>query len=99
MIALILAITIIGLPFGIVTFIAWMVGIYVAKVAIGLIVGYMMIPDSDSRILPIVAGMAAMIIAINVPWIGGVISFLVTVLGLGILAMAVLDHFSNRQTA
>ena len=99
MIALILAITIIGLPFGIVTFFAWIAGIYVAKVAIGLIVGYMMIPDSDSRVLPIVAGMAALIVAINVPWIGGVISFLVTVLGLGILAMAVLDHFSNRQAA
>ena len=99
MIALILAITIIGLPFGIITFISWVVGIYVAKVAIGLFLGYMMMADSDSRILPIVAGMAAMIVAVNIPWIGGVISFLITVLGLGILAMAVLEHFSNRAAA
>ena len=46
-----------------------------------------------------VAGMAAMIVAVNIPWIGGVISFLITVLGLGILAMAVLEHFSNRAAA
>ena len=99
LVALLIAVTIIGLPFGVMTFVVWLFGIYLAKVIIGLIVGYMVMPDADSRVLPIVAGMAIMIVAVNLPWIGGVISFLITILGLGILAMELMDRFSNRTAA
>ena len=76
MVALLVAITIIGLPFGFLTFIAWLAGLYLAKVVIGIVVGQMLMPDSESNVLPIVAGMAAITVVVNIPWLGGVVGFL-----------------------
>lgn len=99
MVALVIALTIIGLPFGILGAMLWIAGLYLAHVILGIILGQMLLPDSESRVLPLVVGMGAVIIATNIPFIGPVVSFLLTIIGLGILALLVQRRFSQPATA
>ena len=99
MIALLVALTIIGLPFGILGAMLWIAGLYLAHVILGIILGQMLMPDSESRVLPLVVGMGLVIVATNIPFIGPVVSFLLTIVGLGILALLLQRKFSQPALA
>ncbi|NKC00765.1 MAG: hypothetical protein GKR90_20030 [Pseudomonadales bacterium] len=93
-IALIAAITLVGLPFTFLIFIAWVVGIYLAKIVIGVIVGGMIFGDSDNQPVALLAGLTAVTVAVNVPFIGGIVSALLTILGLGLLVQHTWSNLS-----
>jgi len=100
--AVLVAITLVGLPFSFLALVGWMVAIYMAKIVVGLFVGRVLLgttkyADSMPRIL--LAGMAAIIVAINIPAIGGFVSFLLTILGVGVIVQRLLASFAARNAS
>ncbi len=89
-IAVIVAITIIGLPIGILGLLLWMVGLYLAKLVVANFIGTRLNADRDEPrhfIVTLAVGLAIVIVAINLPLIGGVLSFILTIVGLGLLVL------------
>ncbi|XOV84783.1 MAG: hypothetical protein ACFHXK_06595 [bacterium] len=86
--AVIVAVTLVGLPFSIIGVIAWIVAIYLAKIFIALFIGRMVLDGTayrDKMALVLLAGMSIVLVVVNLPAIGGIISFLLTLVGLGLI--------------
>jgi cytoskeletal protein CcmA (bactofilin family) len=100
--AIIIALTMIGLPVGLVTLALWLTGLYLAKIVIAGFLGRALLagPGEQQRApaLMLLAGLVLVFIAVNLPYIGGVINLLLTVLGLGALVVTIYRTF-NWQTA
>lgn len=88
------AITLIGLPFTFAIVIAWLAGLYLASILIGMIVGQLLISDENRQTIGLFAGLASVAIAVNIPLIGAILSFIFTVLGFGLLAQFTLRKLS-----
>jgi hypothetical protein len=52
----------------------------------------------ESGAMALLAGIVLVIVAVNLPWIGGLINFVLCLLGLGAIAMA-LYSVANRRRA
>ena len=94
--ALIIAITLVGLPVALMAFGGWLVALYLAKIMLGIVIGGMIMDRVDWRSL--LLGLAIVLVATNLPFIGGVVSFVLTLLGLGLLVRYLIDSFSERPT-
>jgi hypothetical protein len=85
------AITVVGLPLGLIAFSAWIVAAYAAKIVVAGFLGRsLLVKGGDSQpatALILVAGLIPIFIAINLPYIGALINFLLIVLGLGMLVL------------
>ena len=95
-IAVIVAITIIGLPVAVVGFLLWLVGLYFAKIVIAHIIGGRVLkaPRSDRHFaVALAVGLAVVIVLINLPFIGHILNFLMTLCGLGLLMIFLWDAF------
>ena len=97
-VAVIIAITLIGLPFALIGAAFWLLLIYLAKIVVGGIVGRMVTGNEPNQALTLLAGLAIVIVAVNIPFIGGVINFLLTIVGIGLLVQFCIDSISNRST-
>ena len=98
----IIAITLVGLPFSFIAVIAWLLLIYLAKVVVGAFVGRMMLSSTrygENIALVLLAGIAAILVAINLPAIGGVINFLLTIVGMGLIVQRMFVALSERDSA
>ncbi|MEQ9002974.1 MAG: hypothetical protein RIE74_05370 [Pseudomonadales bacterium] len=103
--ALLTALTLIGLPLAVMGLVLWLAGLYLAKVVVGHYLGARILAAVSGEpkhfLVTLAVGLAVVIVAVNVPFIGGVASFLLTVVGLGLLVLflwgAVRDR--NRATA
>jgi hypothetical protein len=97
-IAVLFAITIIGLPFTVVGLFGWIVLLYFSKIVLAWVMGDMMLRATDksgSLPLTLLAGLVVLMIATNLPVFGGVISFLFMIVGMGLLVQSVLDYISR----
>ena len=87
-IALIACVTIVGAPLGIIGVVVWLLGLYFAKIVVAQLIGRSLfrspqgVPHYAATLL---AGLVIVIVAINLPWIGWLIGFVLTLLGLGML--------------
>jgi len=83
------AITLVGLPLGLLTLTLWIVASYLAKIVIAAFVGRSLLASAGDRtpaLAPILlVGLVPIFVAINLPYVGGLINFLLVVLGLGTL--------------
>jgi cytoskeletal protein CcmA (bactofilin family) len=95
-IAVLVAITLIGLPFTFLALVAWLLGIYLATIVVGASIGQMLVSNSDSMPLTLLAGLAIVMVVVNLPVIGGIIGFIFTIIGLGMLVQLVFDLVSTR---
>jgi hypothetical protein len=86
-IAVIVAMTIIGLPLGLFAFLLWLMGLYLAKLPIAYLLGVRMVGPDDERhfTVALALGLIVMLVIVNLPFIGGVFSFLMLIAGLGLL--------------
>jgi cytoskeletal protein CcmA (bactofilin family) len=95
--AFIVAITFIGLPIALVGFVAWLLGIYLAKIVIANFIGRTLLSSQGDRMsavaLGLIIGLPMIYIAINLPFIGGLIHFVLCLVGFGALAMNVYGSF------
>jgi hypothetical protein len=91
--AIILAITLIGIPIALLVTVLWLLGLYLAKIVIAKCIGSAILGASDnglsSTLLPLLIGLIIVIIAVNLPYIGGILNFLLMLIGFGALAMTV----------
>jgi len=91
--ALIVAITLVGLPVAFVLFATWIVGLYMAKIVIANFIGRTLLSSSGERMssvaLALLVGLVLIFIAINLPYVGGIVHFVLVLIGFGALAMNV----------
>ncbi len=87
--AILAGITLIGLPIALVVLALWLLGLYVAKIFVAAAIGLVIMrpPNGQTRqfALALLAGLAVVFVTINISYIGGVIHFLVILLGLGMV--------------
>jgi hypothetical protein len=90
--AIILAITMIGLPIAIVSLALWLLGLYLSKIVIAKCIGNAILGSESNKLsvraLGLVIGLVIVIIAVNLPFIGGVLNFVLMLIGIGVLAKA-----------
>jgi hypothetical protein len=85
---IILLITIIGIPLALISFAFWLMAIYIAKIMAGIFIGQhfinkVMPKQKDSLIWAMIIGIFILYLIISIPVIGGFISFLAVLWGLG----------------
>jgi len=78
---IILAITVVGLPIALISIAAWLLVLYLSKIVIAQFVGRALLGSQGA--VSLLLGLAFVVIAINVPYIGGIVNLLLTVLGFG----------------
>jgi cytoskeletal protein CcmA (bactofilin family) len=101
---IILAITLIGLPIALTAFLFWLLALYLAKIVVGRYIGGLLLGSAGntmaSTTLTLIVGLVIIIAAINLPFIGGILNILLTVIGLGALVIAIYRMFKGpRETA
>ena len=96
-IAAIVAITLIGLPFAFVAIFSWLLGIYLATIVVGAAIGRMIMGDGKSLPLTLLVGLAIVMVAVNLPLIGGIVAFILTIIGLGMLVQFLFGVVSSRE--
>jgi len=94
--AVLLAVTVVGIPLSVIVLAGWGLTIYLAKIIVGAVVGRMMLSEETSLPVILLAGLAAVIVMINIPFIGGVISVALTLVGLGLLVQHLLGNLSAK---
>jgi cytoskeletal protein CcmA (bactofilin family) len=86
--AVIVAITLVGLPIALFSLITWLAGLYLAKVFVAALVGRKLMKSPENTpgpfALTLLLGLFLVFVAINLPYLGGLLHFLVFLLGLGI---------------
>ncbi len=98
--AIILAITLIGIPVALLLIMLWLLGLYLAKVVIAKCIGSAILGERGegltATLLPLLLGLIIVIIAVNLPYVGGILNFILMLTGFGALVIAV---YGARPTA
>ncbi len=99
--AVIVAVTLVGLPVALLGLVIWLAGLYLAKVFVAALVGQTLMKSPVNKpgsfALALLLGLFLVFLAINLPYLGGLIHFLVLLLGLGIGFIQVRGYW--RRTA
>ena len=96
-VAVLVAVTLIGLPFSFFAVAALVTGVYLAKVIVAGLIGRMVFAEDSRPVLSLLVGLSIVIVAVNVPFIGGIVNFLLTIIGLGLLVQYLFGRVSNRD--
>ena len=101
-VAVIIAITVVGLPLSFITIMAWLTAWYLAKIVLAHVIGRSMLAnrgDNQGLVSTLFVGLIIVTIAINLPFLGGVLNLLATILGLGLMAQLWLNRGSRDPEA
>jgi cytoskeletal protein CcmA (bactofilin family) len=86
--ALVLGITLVGLPVGLMMLGAWLVALYLAKILVAAVIGRGLLHSHEPRLgsfaLTLLLGLVIVTVAVNLPYIGWLIALLVVLVGLGL---------------
>jgi hypothetical protein len=99
--ALILVVTIIGFPIGIVTVFGWVLLLLFSKIMLGWVLGKRLMDwnGQTSWAIPLVVGIAIVVVLVKLPMIGGLLNFCLTLLGSGILVGLVNSSLNMKAAA
>lgn len=101
--AVVLAVTLIGLPAGLVIAAVWALSLYVSKIVVAHFLGNALLRpkqhDVRSMLLPLLAGLVLVLIAVSLPYVGWVINLLLVIIGLGAMGQALYRNAGNRTAA
>jgi cytoskeletal protein CcmA (bactofilin family) len=98
--AVIAGLTLVGLPLGLTIAGLWMAALYLSKIVIAAFLGRSLIAGNTgapSVPLMLLAGLIPVFIAVNLPYVGSVIDFLLVVLGLGTLTVTIYQLTHRRN--
>ncbi|HEY8520561.1 MAG TPA: zf-HC2 domain-containing protein [Gammaproteobacteria bacterium] len=98
-VSVLLLITIFGIPLGVLGFLLWGLGLYLAKVPVAHIIGRRLFASPAGPphyATTLIAGLVLVVMAINVPLVGWVVNAAVTLVGLGLLTRYALGHVGPR---
>jgi hypothetical protein len=87
-VAVLALVTVVGIPFGLGLFSALMAIYAVGYVTSGWMLGQRLLTDGRSKYLVFVAGWAVLRVVALIPVVGGIVSGIATILGLGVLVTA-----------
>ena len=93
LLALLVAFTLVGLPFSFFAMVAWLGVLYLAKILVGIFIGRSVLARTDyadSSLLILLVGIALVILVVNLPWIGGLLGFVMTIIGMGLIVQRLL---------
>ncbi|NOX51932.1 MAG: hypothetical protein GXP16_15560 [Gammaproteobacteria bacterium] len=96
--AVLVAFTLVGLPLSFIAVAAWLLCLYLAKIVVGAVVGRMLLSQSDSLAWTLLAGLSIVIVAVNLPFIGGIINVVLTIVGLGLIAQKTIAKLASRDS-
>ena len=85
--AIIVACTVVGLPLAISSAVVWLAALYLAKIIIAEFVGRSLFKADNA--MSLLVGLALVILAVNLPFVGGLINFLFYLLGVGAIVITV----------
>ncbi len=91
----ILCITIIGIPLGVLAFMLWAVGLYLGKAVVAQAIGVRLFRSPHGvphYAATLVAGLAIVLVLFAIPFIGGLAAFVVTIAGLGVMVRHAVAH-------
>src|ERR1051326_6855666 len=101
--AIIACITLVGIPAGIVAILIWAISwVFLAKVFVGASLGRGLLQGRSTEtpfVLALLAGLLVVFVAINLPYVGGWLGFLVILVGLGLGAFGLRSGMKRRATA
>lgn len=101
--AVVLAVTLIGLPAGLVIAAVWALSLYVSKIVVAHFLGNALLRpkqrDVRSMLLPLLAGLVLVLVAVSLPYVGWVINLLLVIIGLGAMGQALYRNAGNRAAA
>ncbi len=92
-----LAVTLVGLPLAAIGAVTWLLTIYAAKIVVASMIGQLVLANSDyedNLLLTLLVGLVIVIVAVNIPAIGGVISFIFLIVGIGLIVQTIVDEAS-----
>jgi hypothetical protein len=93
---IILAVTVIGLPIALLSLALWAAGLYFAKIMVAEFVGRSVTKTTGA--VSLLAGLVLVVFAVNLPWIGTLINFLLMLAGLGAIAVMIYKSAFERRT-
>ena len=99
-IAVMTAITLIGLPIAVLAVLLWLAGLYFAKILLAHFVGKMLLERVErppQLALALLIGLLIVLILINIPFLGGLLNFVMTITGLGMLVVYIWGRFQGRS--
>lgn len=92
--------TLVGIPLGVLLLGLWLAGLWAAKVFVGAAVGRGLVRqrpgESTSFALPLLVGLLMVFVAINLPYVGGWLTFLIILVGLGLAVLGVRSGLKHR---
>ena len=100
--ALIICFTIIGIPLAMLTFVIGAIGLYFSKTVMAQIIGRGVLRNRETPphyALTLLVGLVIVIVAINLPWIGGLASFLLTLVGFGVIVSLLMARLNRSSVA
>ncbi len=100
--AVLFCITIVGIPLGVLTFLVGAVGLYFSKAVIAQIIGRGVLrnrPTPPHFAATLLVGLVIVILAINLPWIGGLANLVLTLVGFGVIVSLILARISRGSLA
>lgn len=85
--AILVAITLIGLPLGLISLALWLLGLYLAKIFVAAWVGQTWMEPPAGKagpfVLALLLGLVVVYVAMNLPYVGSLLHFLIFLMGLG----------------
>jgi hypothetical protein len=100
--AVIICVTIVGIPLGILTFVLGAVGLYFSKAVIAQIIGRAVLRNRATPphyAATLFVGLVIVILAINLPWIGGFTNLVLTLTGFGVIVSLIFARLNRCTTA
>jgi len=92
--------TLVGIPISLILFMSWLVGLYLAKIVVANFVGRTLIARNGNRLstaaLGLIVGLVLVFTSINLPYIGGLIHFILVLVGFGGLVTTIYRSFQSR---
>ena len=95
------AITLVGIPAALIGLALFGIALYIAKIAVAALIGRSMLGEGDGSLrsfgLALLAGLALVAVLSNLPFLGGMVSLIIRLVGLGLLADRARRLWRERQ--
>jgi cytoskeletal protein CcmA (bactofilin family) len=100
--AFLVCLTIVGIPIGVLAFVLGAIGLYFSKTVLANVIGRSVLraPQGPPHYAAtLFTGLLIVIVVINLPLIGGLANFLLTIVGFGLIVSGLLAHFQRGSLA
>jgi cytoskeletal protein CcmA (bactofilin family) len=100
--ALIFCVTIVGIPLGLLTFVIGAIGLYFSKAVVAEIIGRGVLQNPERPphwAMTLLVGLVIVVVAINLPWIGGFVNLVLTLVGFGVIVSLIFARLNRGELA